>query len=203
MNDFLGGRIQTRWLTLSNGLTSLRIILTPFIVMGIVQRSWGAVFGLLLVAALTDFFDGHLARWRREQTTLGTYLDPIADKILLVSCFASLSFVDSPSFSIPLWFVFLVFIREMTILGGSVILFVLRIKFKVAPSIWGKLTTFFQLTFILWLFICYFFGWNPIRTYSVLLVLLAIFSLISLVHYGIIGVKYLESKETGAFPPTD
>jgi cardiolipin synthase len=184
-----------RWLTLSNGLTFLRIVLTPFIVMGIVQRSWGVVFGLLLVAALSDFFDGHLARWRGEQTVLGTYLDPIADKILLVSSFAALSFVDSPSFSIPFWFVFLVFMREMIIIGGAVILFVTRIKFKVSPSIWGKLTTFFQLTFILWLFICYFAGWNPIRTYSVLLVLLAIFSLISLVHYGIIEVRYFELKQ--------
>jgi cardiolipin synthase len=186
--------MSDRWFTLSNGLTVLRILLTPFIVMGIVQRSWTAVFCLLLVAALTDFFDGHLARWRNEQTALGTYLDPIADKILLVSSFSSLSFVDSPSFSIPFWFVLLVFAREIIILAGAIILSVLGTKFKVAPSIYGKLTTFFQLTFILWIFICYFAGWSPVRTYSVLLVLLAIFSLISLVHYGIISVRYLETK---------
>ena len=201
MNDFPNRRIEEvseaipadRWLTLSNGLTFLRIVLTPFIVMGIVHRSWVVVFGLLLIAALTDFFDGHLARWRNEQTVVGAYLDPIADKILLVSSFATLSFVDSPSFSIPFWFVLLVFMREAIIIGGSIVLFVLKIKFKVSPSIWGKLTTFFQLTFILWLFICYFAEWSPIRTYSVLLVLLAIFSLISLVHYGMIGVRYLRS----------
>jgi cardiolipin synthase len=202
MNDFTDKSVN-RWLTLSNGLTFLRIGLTPFIVMGIVHRSWDVVFSLILVAALTDFFDGHLARWRDEQTILGTYLDPIADKILLVSSFASLSFVDSPSFSIPFWFVLLVFMRETIIIGGSFILFVLGIKFKVMPSIWGKLTTFFQLTFILWLFICYFVGWSPIRTYSVLLVLLAIFSLISLVHYGIIGVRYLELRQSGMIPPSD
>jgi cardiolipin synthase len=187
--------MNNSWLNFSNGLTFLRILLVPFIIVGIVNRSWIVVFFLLLAAGLTDFFDGYLARKLGEQTDLGRCLDPIADKILLVSSFASLSFIDSPSFSIPLWFVFLVFIRETIILGGSILLFFLGVKFKVSPSIGGKLTTFFQLSFILWLFICYFFEWSPIRTYLIFLFLLALLSLLSLIHYGIVGARYLEVKK--------
>lgn len=185
---------EKRWLTFSNMLTLLRIVLVPFIVIGIVGQLWLSTFFMLLAAAFTDFFDGYLARRFGDQTELGACLDPIADKILLVSCFSALAFIDSPSFSIPIWFVFLIFFREMFILGGSIVLFLLGIRFKVSPSIGGKLTTFFQLSFILWLFVCYFFDWNPVKTYSVLIVMLAILSIISLVHYCFIGVSYVGGK---------
>ena len=176
---------------LSNLLTITRILLTPFIVVGIVYNTWSWVFFLLLMAGLTDVLDGHFARKFDQRTQLGASLDPIADKVLLVSSFVALCFVDSPSFSIPLWFVFLIFIREIVILGGSALLWFLGINFTISPSKAGKLTTFFQLSFILWIFSCYFFGWNPIRTYSVFLVLVALFSLISLIQYGVLGIKYL------------
>jgi len=182
------------WITISNFLTIIRILLVPIIVFGISNHFWSFVFVLFLVAGLTDVLDGHLARWLDEQTTLGACLDPIADKIFLISSFSTLSFVDSPSFFIPSWFVFLVVIRESIILGGSFFLLLLGVHLKIVPSIWGKLTTFFQLVFILWIFVCYFVGWNPLRTYSVLLVLLALFSLASLGQYAITGIRYLRGK---------
>ena len=70
------------WLTISNVLTVLRILLVPVIVVGISHHLWSFVFVLFLVAGLTDMLDGYLARWLNEQTTLGACLDPIADKIL-------------------------------------------------------------------------------------------------------------------------
>jgi cardiolipin synthase (CMP-forming) len=180
--------------TISNLLTLSRIFLSPFIFWGIMKGSWYIVFILLLIAALTDVLDGHLARALSQGTTFGACLDPVADKLLLISSFAALSFVDSPSFFVPPWFFFLILSREIIILGGSLILLLLGIKIKVAPSLAGKLTTFFQLSFIVWIFACYFFGWNPVKTYSVSLILLAFFSLFSLVQYGIIGFRYLSSK---------
>lgn len=180
-------------LTISNLLTLLRIFLSPFIFWGIMKGSWFLVFILLVIAALTDVLDGHLARAFSQRTTIGACLDPVADKLLLISSFAALSFVDSPSFFVPRWFFFLILSREIIILGGSLILLLLGTKIQVAPSIAGKLTTFFQLSFILWIFACYFFGWNPVKTYSVSLILLAFFSLFSLVQYGLIGFRYLSS----------
>ena len=181
-------------INLSNLLTITRIFLVPFIVVGIVYNMWSTVFVLLLTAGLTDVLDGHFARKFNQRTQLGASLDPIADKFLLLSSFVALCFVDSPSFSIPLWFVLLIFMREIVIIGGTVLLWFLGIDFTIAPSKVGKLTTFFQLSFILWIFTCYFFGWNPIRTYSVFLLLVALFSLLSLLQYGIRGIKYLNRR---------
>jgi cardiolipin synthase (CMP-forming) len=184
-----------KWLTISNLLTLSRIILTPFIVYGIASSWWILVFVLLMVAGITDVLDGYFARKFSQKTFLGTSLDPIADKILLVSCFTALSFIDSPSFSIPYWFIFIIFFRETLILGGSLFLLLFRVNFTIAPSLSGKLTTFFQLNFILWIFICYFVGWNPVKTYSALLVFITIVSLISLGQYSLIGVKYLTKNK--------
>jgi cardiolipin synthase len=186
---------DSRWFTISNFLTVLRIFLVPVIVIGIAYHWWATVFFLLLLACVTDVLDGYIARWLNEQTALGACLDPIADKILLVSSFATLSFIDSPSFSIPSWFVLLVVIREVIILGGSFFLLLVGVHTKIAPLVWGKMTTFLQLIFILWIFVCYFAGWNPARTYSVLLILLALFSIVSLIQYGRIGWQDFKNRK--------
>ena len=175
------------WLTISNLLTLSRIILTPVVVFSIYKHWWLFAFVLFIVAGLSDMFDGFFARLLHEQTVLGTYLDPVADKILLISSFTALALVDSPSMPIPLWFVWIVLMREIIIISGASFLVLIGSETQVKPTIYGKLTTFFQLTFILWLFICYFFGWNPIKTYSILIVFLALFSIASLGHYMIGG----------------
>ncbi len=182
------------WLTISNFLTFSRILVTPVIVVGIFYQSWKLVFVLYLFAGLTDLVDGYLARLLNQETFLGKALDPVADKILLISSFAALAFIRSPSFMIPVWFVLIVLIRELIILLGSVFLFKKKTTFKIEPTIWGKLTTLFQLLFIIWLFVCYFFGWVPAKTYYVLLTLLTIFSAISLFQYIKIGLNYFFNK---------
>lgn len=179
---------------ISNILTVLRIALTPFIFFGIVHQSWYLVFSLLLFACLTDILDGYFARKYSQGTRFGACLDPLADKILLVSSFAALAFVDSPSFSIPTWFFFVILFREITMIFGFLGLTFLGIDIKMAPSVAGKLTTFFQLSFIMWIFLCYFFGWNPTKTYTVSLILLTLFSIASFVQYGMKGVRYLRER---------
>lgn len=182
------------WFTISNFLTFARIFLTPVIVYGISKEKWDFVFLILLVVAATDILDGFLARLLNENTNLGKMLDPIADKFLLITSFCTLAFVDSPSFFIPGWFVLLIFVREFIILLGSFLIFKFRVNFEISPTIWGKLTTFFQFLFIFWLFVCNFFGWVPARTYHTLLILLSLFSIISLLQYIKIGFMYLIKK---------
>jgi cardiolipin synthase (CMP-forming) len=179
--------------TYSNLLTLLRVFLTPLLVGGIFFHLWKTSFLILVVACLTDILDGYFARLFNEQTEVGALLDPIADKFLLISCFFSLTFVATPSFHVPGWFFVVVFIREFFLIGGTLFLFLFGIDLKIEPLASGKLTTFFQLSLIVWIFLCRFFVWNPIKTYTAFLSLLTVFSMVSFGQYWIIGWRYLKN----------
>ena len=178
-------------LTLSTYVTIARIILAPLIVLAMTQRAWGLAFGLFLGAVLTDILDGQLARLLKEQTFLGACLDPVADKILIVSVFFTLSFVQSPVFSIPLWFVWLVLIKELLQIVGAFAVYAIKGHIIVRPTILGKFGMFAQSSFIIWLFACYFFRWFPIKTYYTVLGVVIIVVLASFIRYAQIGIKQL------------
>lgn len=182
-----------RWLNISNIFTLIRILLSPVIVWQMYCRNWNNAFIFFVIGAITDLLDGYLARLFDTQTNLGRMLDPIADKIFLVSSFFSLSFISTPSFHVPAWFVYLLLFREFALLSGCVLLFVIRVNFEAQPIMWGKLATVFQILFILWIFSCYFFHWIPIKTYSISLILLAAYSIFSLLQYIRVGFNYLKS----------
>ncbi len=191
MNRFKNIFKDKNWWTVSNFLTIGRILLTPFIVINIYKMEWTKAFILFAISALTDLFDGFLARYLNQETYLGKLLDPIADKLLLISVFTSLAFLNSPLYAIPGWFVFLLLMREFAILLGSFFLMNKNIQFRVQPTIWGKATTLFQCLFISWIFICSFMGWAPAKTYYILLILITIFSVVAFLQYVKIGFKYL------------
>ena len=178
-------------ITIPTLLTLLRILLVPVIVVAMTKQQWGNAFFWFLVAALTDTFDGALARWWDDKTVLGACLDPIADKILLISCFATLAFVQSPLFAIPYWFVLLILIKESIILIGSLFLLITRSGFTVQPTLLGKATTVVQVSFIMWLFFCYFFNWVPTKTYYSMIGIMVGFILLSFAQYVYIGLRYL------------
>jgi len=144
-------------ITVSTLLTIARIIVTPFIVIGMATGYWGVAFALFVCAAITDVLDGFLARLRNERTFLGAALDPVADKILLLSCFFTLAFIQTPLFAVPHWFVLLVLFKELIVIGGSVVVYCRRGELNIAPTKLGKATTVIQVCFIVWLFACYFF----------------------------------------------
>src|SRR5690349_20790870 len=95
-------------ITIPTLFTILRIVLVPIIVGAMVAGWWGCAFLFFVVACLTDVIDGLLARLLNEKTLFGAFLDPIADKLLLISCFFTLAFVTTPLFLIPRWFVLFV-----------------------------------------------------------------------------------------------
>jgi len=179
-------------MTLSTLLTLVRMGLTPFIVGAMVASWWGTAFVLFCIAAITDVLDGNLARWLNEKTFLGACLDPIADKLLVLSCFATIAFVKSPLFSIPLWFVVLVLCKESILIGGAIILYYLKGHIEMRPTLLGKTTTVVQMGFIIWLFACYFFQWVPVKTYYCMLGIVIILVFSSLAQYVIIGVRQLK-----------
>lgn len=189
LSFFQGIPQKEKRLTVSTLFTLLRVFFVPFIVGAMIYGYWGIAFFLFVTAALSDTVDGTIARLRGEQTFLGACLDPIADKILLLSVFFTLAFVDTPLFKIPLWFVLLVLIKEILQIGGVIVLYALRGHIEVRPTILGKVTMVVQVVFIVWLFSCYFFRWMPIKTYYTMLGILLFMVIASLIHYARIGLR--------------
>ena len=132
-------------LTLANRLTILRILMTPVITVLLMYRQVGLSLALFLVAAITDGLDGFIARSRKEKTTLGMVLDPVADKLLLMSAVVTLTVLKE----LPRWFAIIVVSRDVLLIGGSVILYMFLGKVAMPPSWLGKCTTGFQLVTVL------------------------------------------------------
>ena len=132
-------------MNLPNFLTAIRILLIPFFI-GLLlyeRHLWAAV--VFCTAGVTDILDGMAARHSRQTSRLGAFLDPLADKLLSVSSFVTLS-VSGP---IPVWFVVIVISRDIMISLGSLILFLVEGSLEIIPSSLGKATTFLQFAMIL------------------------------------------------------
>ena len=181
---------EEKRITIPTIFTLLRIVLTPAIVVSMFLYAWDWAFILFLIAAVSDLLDGNIARLFNEKTVIGACLDPLADKILIISCFAALAVVQSPLFSIPIWFVIVVLVKELILVIGVFLLYLKKGIFEITPTILGKTTTVVQIGFIIWLFACYFFGWVPIKTYYFMLSLLLVLVAAVLVQYVRIGIKY-------------
>jgi len=178
---------KERRITFSTMLTLARIASVPFILFAMIYGSWGWAFGLFLAAAITDILDGYLARLLHQQTFLGACLDALADKILILAVFATLTFVDTPLFRIPGWFLWIILGKEVFQIMGAVSVYAVRGRMYVVPTWLGKVAMILQTFFIVWLFACYFFGWLPVKTYYVALTIVLIVVLASLVRYVLIG----------------
>jgi cardiolipin synthase len=179
-------------LTIPTLLTLFRFVLVPFVVFSMIRNQWGVAFWLFVIAVLSDIFDGIIARAWNMKTFLGACLDAIADKFLILSVFFTLAFVQSPLFTIPLWFVLLVLLKEFLLIGGAAFIFLTRGSLPVEPTWLGKSTMVMQSLFIIWLFFCYFFHWVPERTYYGFLGVLLTLVLLSLINYSMIGFSLLK-----------
>ncbi len=186
--------LHERRLTFSTMITMMRIILAPCVVIAMLHGTWGRACILFLIASITDFLDGNIARLLNEQTFLGACLDPIADKILLLPCFMTLAFIKTPLFSIPLWFVSVVLVRELIVLVGALMIYIFKGDVVIKPTLLSKLTTMMQMIFIAWLFACYFMHWVPQRTYDAMLGLLLLLVIGSLMQYVYIGIRQLREN---------
>jgi cardiolipin synthase (CMP-forming) len=124
-------------LTAPNQLTLIRLIIIPFIIINIVDNNYRLALILLVIAGLSDGLDGLLARTLHQQTKLGQYLDPIADKLLLSTLFLVLSILHR----IPWMYTVLVFSRDLCILMTCAVLYATTTIRDFRPSIFGKINT--------------------------------------------------------------
>jgi len=183
---------QEKRITVPTLLTLSRILLSPVIVTAMIYNKWGIAFWLFLLAAFTDTIDGNIARMLNQKTFLGAALDPLADKLLILSVFFTLTYVHTPLFSIPLWLVTFVLIKEIIVLGGALAMLAFGKPLHIAPTWLGKVTTLTQISFIIWLFACYFFHWLPVKTYYGMLSLVFVLTFLSLVQYMRIGFRTVQ-----------
>lgn len=178
-----------RYITIPTWFTIARIALIPFIVFALLGHAWDYAFWLFALAALTDLVDGALARVLNERSFLGACLDPIADKLLVVSVFAALAYESAPSTVIPAWFVWLILAKELTLIVGACIIYFRAGSVQIKPCWLGKLSMLAQSLFVAFLFIGYFISWLPYEAIAhciLVLALLAIAALISYIRQGII-----------------
>jgi len=133
--------LLTQFRAAPNLLTLLRLFIIPFLVIEILDGHYGVAFGLFALAGISDALDGLLARWLSQRTTLGQYLDPIADKLLLSTLFVVLTHVGL----MPRYVTVLVFSRDLGILLIATLLFATGTLRDFRPSIFGKLNTLAQI----------------------------------------------------------
>jgi len=136
------------WANLPNFFTFLRLAMTPWIVREIVAGRHVAALVLFIAASITDVLDGAAARGSNHVTQVGAYFDPIADKCLLSAVFLALAAAGI----VPWWLVILVLGRDVYILAGVLVFMAFTKVRKFPPSVWGKLSTFVQIsTVVVWL----------------------------------------------------
>ena len=182
-------------MTLANQITLLRFLLVPFFVGTLVYYQpqkdhlrWLALL-IFLIAMITDALDGYIARTRSQKSPLGVILDPLADKLLLVSAFLLLATREAlpAAFRIPPWTSILVVSRDLFILSGSIVIYLITQRLDVKPSRLGKVCTFFQMmTIVVTL------SGIPLRLFFCALT--AFFTLLSGLGYLRYGMKLLNGS---------
>jgi cardiolipin synthase len=128
-------------MNLPNLITLGRILLVPLTIWLIVAGEYSLAFLVFLVAGLSDAVDGFIARRYRLKTQLGSYLDPLADKLLLVSIYLTLGFLKF----LPAWLVILVASRDVLIVGAIILSWVLDKPLRMHPLLVSKVNTAAQI----------------------------------------------------------
>ncbi len=181
--------------TAPNQLTLLRMIFVPFIVIHLVEGRYLWALAVFVIAGFSDGLDGLLARKLHQQTLLGQYLDPIADKLLLSTMFLVLSILHR----IPWKYTVLVFSRDISILAASAVLFAIAGLRNFKPSIFGKANTFSQISAVFFVMLLEVHGqrWVWIAR-TVFLRATFFFTIVSALHYVILVQQRL--REPAALP---
>jgi|SRR4051794_41131254 cardiolipin synthase (CMP-forming) len=129
-------------LNLPNFLTLIRILTIPFFLAYLSYHRYWEALVIFIIGGVTDFLDGLAARLMRQQTALGAYLDPIADKLLVMTSFVMLGLLEG----IPVWLAVIVVSRDFLIVFGyGIIYFLVDERLEVQPTMIGKCSTMLQL----------------------------------------------------------
>lgn len=175
------------WLTVPNALTLLRILLTPFFGYFWWRHQYGVALIIFAVAGMTDFLDGLAARLLDQRSSLGQFLDPAADKFMVLITFI----VAAATGAVPVWLATLVIGRDVLLAsGGAIFAFVLRGRLgpeRWTPSRIGKYATFYTLGTIGTALIYRVTNWEPLRPF------VGALGIMCAVCVTIAGIQYVTS----------
>ena len=173
----------------ANKISMFRILSVPFFISSLLYYSADrdylrfVALGIFIPAVISDAVDGYIARKSKQQSKAGLILDPLGDKLLLMSAFVCLSF-DKFVGNFPLWVTLIVISRDAIILLGAMVIYFVKQSFEVYPTRWGKLTTAFQMSSVMGVLIQFRF------TY-ILYWLAVLFTVISGIYYIKRGFRVL------------
>jgi cardiolipin synthase (CMP-forming) len=170
-----------------NALSLLRLLITFFFILAVDAGRFHLALGLFALQAATDLLDGLIARATGSKTRLGAFLDPLADKTMLLSAFVILTLKGI----VPVWIFATIFIRDLILLVGFLILYRLRVQGAPLPSIWGKINNGLQMFTVMYLL------WDESRSYSSLFFYpMIIFTVSSGIHYIVRAIRTLARRES-------
>jgi cardiolipin synthase len=179
---------------LANWLTLLRILLIPVFVLLLVYRRPGVALGVFGLAALTDMLDGYVARRRGSQSRLGAFLDPTADKLLLTASFVTLTQLRV----LPAWITIVVISRDVILVVGALLIYMLGGRIHPRPTWAGKAATFFQILTVLTGMLVRYARTPPdggALALGAVTWLAAIFTIVSGLQYLVHGMRYLDATD--------
>jgi CDP-diacylglycerol--glycerol-3-phosphate 3-phosphatidyltransferase len=190
-------------MTTANKITILRILLIPFFVVEMIyyvrtgnSNFWLAGLLSFVVAAVLDAVDGYIARRYHQWSELGTILDPLADKLLLVSAVVLLSFDHAPYLGqIPLWLTGIIIGRDLLLGIGAVVVRLVVGNITVRPRLTGKLATVFQMLAVSWVLLHWDLHYGLLQTW---ILGAGIFTGVSGLFYVWDGMKQLSAHPSSS-----
>jgi len=181
----------TRRLSIPNLITLARILAVPVIVWAITAGEMRVAFILFLLAGVSDLIDGFLAKRFGMATELGAYLDPLADKAMIVSIYVALGIVEA----MPRWLVILVVSRDIMIVGAVILSWLVDKPVKLKPLTVSKLNTVAQIVYATLVLAALAFGWNIPWVIHGLIALVAALTLLSIAFYVADWVRHMNATE--------
>jgi cardiolipin synthase len=178
-------------LSIPNLITLARILLVPVVVWAITSGEMGIAFLLFLAAGISDAVDGFLAKRFGMVTELGTYLDPLADKAMIVSIYVALGIAEA----IPRWLVILVVSRDIMIVGAVILSWLIDKPVALKPLMVSKLNTVAQIVLALLVLAALGLGFEAEFAIMLFTALVAALTLLSIAFYVAEWVRHMNAAE--------
>lgn len=187
-----GDAAATPWRHLPNFISVLRIALAAPLLVTILLERYELALVITAIAGISDGVDGWLARRFHWQSRLGSVLDPVADKLMLVGCMVALGWLDE----VPRWLVILVVARDAVIALGVLAWHRVLRNFEARPSWLSKTTTLVQILFVLWVLADRAFAWHAgmVIPVWIVAVLTAASGMDYVVRWGLVARRELKGR---------